>query len=353
MKVLFVNRCLTGGGSERAMTMIANYFADQNIDVSMLLLNEEQRTYQVNKKVKIVECYCPIEGNKLLWHIRRIWTIRKALKANDAKTVITFMWDINMNVILAAVGLKKYIIASERCDPHHESRKLMKLAMKFVLPFAEHTVFQTPMVQTYYPGSVQRKSTVIPNAISEVASIPDRKSIDKQIVAVGRLVEQKNFKMLIEAFAVFHQRYPDYRLTIYGEGPLRQTLEHQIDMLQLSACVELPGYVNDVNDRMKHAALYVNSSDYEGISNAMLEAMALGLPCICTDCPVGGASMMIQDGVNGVLVPIGDMGAMVSAMIDLVTDNARAMNISREAAKVKNQFSIDEIGKKWLGLVQF
>lgn len=352
MKVLFVNNCLTGGGSEKAMTIIANYFVSQGIETVMIVLNERPRTYYVDERIKIIECYCPIEGNKLLWHFKRILTIRKELKKEGSKIIITFLWDINMNVILASFGLRKYIIASERCDPHNETRKLMKFAMWFVLPFADHTVFQTEIVRSYYPRHIQRKSSVIPNAVSDTVPYPDRSIIDKEIVAVGRLTAQKNFKMLIDAFEIFYKHHPEYILTIYGEGVLRNELEYYVKEKGLEESIRLPGYIYDLDNQIRYAAIFVNSSDYEGISNAMLEAMAMGIPCICTDCPVGGAAMVIQNNVNGILIPVGDTEALSAAMESLIENKNMAVDISNRASEIRKEYSSIEIGKRWLSLLK-
>ena len=351
-KVLFVNHCLTGGGSEKAMALIANYFATRGYEVEMLLLNEQPRTYSIDRRIKVTECYCPIERNKLIWHFNRIKTIRKAIKNCAAPTVITFMWDINMNVILACAGLGKKIIASERCDPHSEPRKLMWFAMNFVLPFADMTVFQTHMVQTYYPQRVQRRSVVIPNAISDNIPEPDRdpSKIRKEIIGVGRFTEQKNFEMLIKVFAEVYRKYSDYKLIIYGDGPLRTKYEEQIIRLGLSGVVSLPGYLQNVNERMRYAAIYVNSSNYEGISNAMLEAMAMGIPCVCTDCPVGGARMVIQNGVNGMLVPLGDDFEMIESIFNLLSHRDLYEKIQEESSKIRELLSIKKIGNEWVDL---
>lgn len=352
-KVLFVNHCLTGGGSEKAMTSLANYFAAQGFEVEMLLLSEQPRTYSVNEKIKIKECYCPIDGNKIVWHFKRIKTIREAIKKSEAPVIITFMWDISMNVILACAGLRKKIIASERCDPHNEPRKLMWLAMHFILPFADMTVFQTPMVQSYYPRRVQRRSVVIPNAIADNIPEPDRNpaKIKKEIIGVGRFAEQKNFEMLINAFAEVYRKYPDYKLIIYGDGPLRSKYEDLIIRLGLSDAVRLPGYLQDVNERMSYATLYVNSSNYEGISNAMLEAMAMGIPCICTDCPVGGASLIIRNEYNGLLVPVGDSKILAEAIFKLMNNIVLYHQIQDEAKKIRITNSVHRIGEQWLDII--
>lgn len=348
MKVLFINRCLNGGGSERAMTLIANHFASKSIDTWMMLLSDEPHTYKVDHRINIVECFCPIAGNKLKWHVDRIVTIRKSIKKIKPDVIITFMWDINMNVILASIGLKCKIIASERCDPKNEPRKLIHFAMHFILPMADYTVFQTEQVRGYYPKSVWNKSCIIPNAISDSIPVPDRSNVEKKIVAAGRMTEQKNFSMLLQAFSQFCNEVKGYTLVIYGDGTLRNQLEHEAKKLGISEHVSMPGYVNDVNLKMRDAAMYINSSDYEGISNAMLEALAMGIPSICTDCPVGGAREVITDSVNGILVPVGEVEYLSEAMLKIANDNVLAENLSKNAIEVRYDYAIEIIGERWL-----
>lgn len=353
MKVLFVNRSLNGGGSERAMTVIANYFANQGIETWMMLLCDEPHTYKVDQRINIVECFCPILGNKIRWHIDRIITIRKSIKEIKPDVIITFMWDINMNVILASIGLKCKVIASERCDPKNEPRKLIHFAMHFVLPMADYTIFQTEQVRGYYPKKIRKNSCVIPNAISDNIQEADRSNIVKKIVAVGRLTEQKNFSMLLNAFSNFSKEVTGYTLVIYGDGPLRKKLELEAKNLGISEYVIMPGYVNDVILKIRDAVMYINSSDYEGISNAMLEALAMGIPSICTDCPVGGAREIIKNGINGILVPIQEAECLSDAMIKIAENSDFADKLSKNALEVRHDYGIETIGKRWMEVYKY
>lgn len=347
-KVLFVNHCLSSGGSERAMTIVANYFAEHDVDVEMILLNDEPKEYTVSANVKIKECYCPVEGNKLVWQFKRIATIRKAIKEYDPDIIVTFIVETNARVLLASRGLHKYVVQSERNDPSKMKKKIDKIALKTILKCADYTVFQTSRARNYYPKKIKERSVIIPNALRPDIPMADRNNVAKKIVAVGRLATQKNFKLLIDSFYKFNESVEGYQLVIYGEGPLRGELERQISELRLEGKVILAGYVSDVNERMKDATMYVSSSDYEGISNAMLEAMAMGIPSICTDCPVGGAAQVIDDGINGVLIPVGDMQRLAEEMIKIAVDKEYACNLSQNAIDVRLRYSVDEIGKMWM-----
>lgn len=173
----------------------------------------------------------------------------------------------------------------------------------------------------------------------------------KKIVAVGRFTTQKNFPMLIRAFSEFHKKHSEYELVIYGEGELRTEYMKLIDELGLAYFVKLPGYVSDVNERMRSAAMYVSASNFEGISNAMLEALAMGVPSVCTDCPVGGAAMVIQDGRNGILIPVGDEQALYQQMCHLVENCEYAENLAQNALDIKNEYSIEMIANRWFKIV--
>ena len=168
---------------------------------------------------------------------------------------------------------------------------------------------------------------------------------------MGRFTSQKNFKMLIDAFNKFSKKYSDYRLFIYGDGQLKNELSIYVNTLEAREKIFFPGYKSNINEIMSNSGMYVSSSNFEGISNSMLEAMALGVPTICTDCPVGGAKMVIKDGVNGVLVPVGDVDKLYNAMIRIASESKFADKISREAVRVKDTFSDKTIGAMWIDII--
>lgn len=287
-KAVFVNSCLTNGGSERVMTLIANYFSEHNYDTTMILVRDKkQRDYELNSNIKCIQFTYNTE-NKMQILLKRIRKLRKILKEINPDYIISFMWDINMVTLLANIGLKSKVIISERAHPQMGPQPLeKKVTERYLYKLADKIVFQTNDVKKFYKEKIQRKSVVIPNPINE--NLPDifEGEREKNICAAGRLTEQKNFSMLIDAFSEFHKNHKDYKLIIYGEGNLRKELEKQINKLNLKDIVLLPGYVDYVNDKISRCSIYVSTSNYEGISNSMLEALALGVPTICTDCPVG------------------------------------------------------------------
>lgn len=352
MKYLFVNSSLTNGGSERVMSIIANQFAKNEYDTSMLLLRENKPVdYEISKRIKCYQLHYGTK-NKLLILIKRFKQVRKYVKEINPDVIIAFMWDINLFTILACLGLHKKIIISERAHPKVKNKSILinicrTFGQKYLYHLANKIVLQTEQVKQYYPKRIQKKCIVIPNPINPI--LPERWNGDREkiIVAAGRLTEQKNFSMLIKAYARFYKKHQEYELVIYGEGPLKEELIQEAKKLNVDKFVKFPGYVSDVNQKMLKAGIYVSSSNFEGISNSMLEALAMGIPSICTDCPVGGAAMTIKDGENGILIPVGDEDALYEALVKIVENPDFADKISTEAIKVKERFSQEKLFDMW------
>ncbi len=349
-KVVFVNERLTGGGSERVMSILATEYVKMGIDTSMILLNEDIRTYDVPPEVKIIEAYCPMEKKNIWWHIRRVISIRKALKQSEADIIISFIWNTNLKVMLASLGLGKKVIISERADPAiYYRKKSFQLARKLLYPKAEAIVFQTQEAMKYYMKKEQQKQVVISNPISNDLPVHSGER-DKRIVAVGRLTEQKNYKMLIDAFAQFYNNHREYILEVYGQGPDLQKLKKYVADLNLDSVVFFKGYVSDLKQRIVSAGIYVNCSDYEGISNAMLEALAMGIPTVCTDCPVGGARLATENGENGILIPVNDQVALVKALCKVADNPELAKAMSEKAKRIIDKYSAECITNEWIAL---
>lgn len=356
MKYLFVNASLTDGGSEKVMVILANRFADSGLDTSMLLLREKKASnYKVSSKLKC--CQLKYGKYKTFIILKRFIMTRKYIKKLNPDVIISFMWDINVFTLLACLGLHKRVIISERAHPkdgiNNKLRKACReLGQRYIYLLADRIILQTEQVRKYYRLAIQRKCIVIPNPISpNLPEIWDYER-EKKVVAAGRFTPQKNFQMLIRAFAAFHEKHPEYELVIYGEGSLRAEYTKLIEELGINDFVSLPGYILDVSEKMCMAAIYVSTSDFEGISNSMLEALAMGIPSICTDCPVGGAAMAIENGVNGILIPIGAEERLSEALTNIANNRDYAMELSRNAIKIRDKLSLDMVFECWKGVIK-
>ena len=281
----------------------------------------------------------------------RFRTFCKQIKPD---VVIAFMTNMGIMSSLFLIGTKIPVIVSERNDPFVERKEAsltMRILGKLSSLFIAGYVFQSEGAKSYYSKSIQKRSCIILNPLN-VDDLPEREpeKIDNRIVTVGRLHPQKNHKMLIEAFAA--SKVKDvHTLHIYGDGELRAELESLIYSLDMCDKIFLEGNSKQVHTDIKNAKLFVFTSDREGLPNALMEAMAIGLPCISTDCSPGGARMLIETGKNGILIPCGDLERLIREMDALCADESRLTKFGEAAKKIKEETSIDVIADAWLGFI--
>lgn len=362
-KVSFIALYIRDGGAERVISLIANYFAEKNIEVQIIALASDEVSYYLNSK--ITHIYIKTKLKRPFHIVERIFKLRKSIKDSDA--IISFMGIVNVYTLIASIFLNKKIIVSDRNDLESELKYkklhsqifihkfpfLIKKFLKFFYRLASIIVFQTPDAKKYYLSSatIQKKSVVIPNPIAPYLPERHKGARKKEIFAMCRLAHQKNLKMMIDAFALLEKEHSEFILTIYGEGDLRPELEQYIEKLHLKNKISLPGFKKNIYNRVVDNYMYVSSSDYEGISNSMLEALGMGLPTIVTDCPIGGARMFVENNENGILISVGDIQAMYEGMKKIINDDVFREKISRNATKVKEDINEDIICKKWLDLI--
>lgn len=349
MKIVFVIPDLGSGGAERVISILSDSFVKRELDVDVLLLQEHRVCYTVSDKVNIVylgENLLTCSKKKACQIMRGYF---KKQKEQYGKVIAVPFLDVSLKrVLVATFGLKIPIIASERNDPYQKGRGLVD-RIKANLPYwlASHCVFQTPGAREYYGKTVQKKGSVIMNPLMMPGDISWKGQKSKRMVSVGRLEPQKNQMLLINAFAQIHKIYPEYTLDIYGEGSLRESLQQRIDELGLRDTVFLRGHSADIHAILEESLLFVLSSDYEGLSNALIEAMAVGMPVISTDHPCGGAKVLIQNNENGILVPVNDEFAIVLAMKQVIEDADLALALGKRARLVRELLSVDRVTTEW------
>ena len=289
---------------------------------------------------------------------REITWLRSYVKQNPDMTVIVFLQTSIPMVLLAAQGLPNKVIISERADPNRLMKK--RYGKPFIEKYytrADVAVFQTEDAKSVYPEAVSKKGTVIFNPLKDNLPQPYHGERNKNITTFCRISNQKNLPLLVEAFSQVHSKHPEYMLRIIGDAPneegeaVLQALDKQINELNLKKSVKLEPFMNNVHQAIIEDAMYVNSSDYEGISNAMLEALAIGMPVVCTDCPVGGAKATISDGQNGLLVPIQNAAMLAKAMNRVIEDKELADKLSRNAPLIRDELSLEAIAEKWMQLL--
>ena len=350
MKISFTLASLGSGGAERVVSLLANKMVEQGHLVEIICLKFNDVYYQLHPEVKVVLAMQQTQNR-----LTEVFWLRKYIKQEKPDVVIAFTEGVYCFTIAALLGTKIPVIASERLDPSAMTWK-RNLLKRFLLPYADWLVVQTKTIKEYFPNSIQKKTSVIFNPVKDeaLASSMDNGqwTMDNKanrIISVARLYPQKNQEMMIRAFAKIAEKYPDWQLVIYGEGPLRAELEALVSSFKLQERVLLPGRTENVIDELQKSKIFCLSSDYEGMSNSMIEAICVGLPIVSTK--VSGTNELIKDGVTGLLVDIGDEQGMTAALEKLIQDEA-LMKQMGQANKLKaSLFHIDTIMNEWMELL--
>lgn len=356
-KIVFVLEQLYGGGAERVTNALANEICKkEDYEVHILTyFQDEQNEYPRDDRIIRHNMALNYENKSRLRSLsEKMIFLRCTIKSISPDCVISLaMPKTAILLSVATIGLNIPLILSERNDPvRFPSSKFVRLLRGICYRRCSGVVFQTNEAKSFFSAAVQKKSEVICNPIT--SNLPDRFEgvREKKIVNFCRLHEQKNLDLLIDAFSESLKTFPEYVLYIYGEGPERNRLSKKITAMNLTDKVFMPGYSDDIYNEIVKAAVFVSSSDYEGISNSMLEAIAIGVPTVCTDCPAGGAREVIQDGVNGLLVPTKDVTAMANAIVRILADSDFAQALSQEGYRLREVISADTIAAQWCRYIE-
>ncbi len=358
MKICFFIDTMTCGGAERVIANLSNYLVKLNYDVTILTLLDRECAYSLDDKV-IYKSLKIKEGKKSLYKkvisiFDNVKLLSKYLKDNKPDIVISFLPRASYYSAIACKKNKTKLIISERNDPKAiYNTYLKKVLTKFLYAKANFMVFQTEEAKMFFQKSIRNKSIIIPNPVNDLFLTNIYEGIrKKKIVTVGRLTEQKNQILLINSFDKFVKNHSDFELYIYGEGPLREKLENEIENLSLSNKVFLPGVSNNIMDCIIDASMFVLSSNYEGMPNALMEALALGVPSISTDCPCGGPFELITNNENGILIPINDVENLVLAMNKLAENQNLQEKFSKNSSSKMKNYSVDKINARWLKIIK-
>ncbi len=385
-QVIFVIHTLAVGGAERQIAGIANYLADNDCDITICLLDNDKIEFEIRDNVKIVclgesgkaeqphtveyfnsihgvtsfsdkiklKLYSPIkkaEYNEYCFlRNKYVLPLQQYLATRPDAVVITNMLFPNVIGLIALQNLPNKLVFFDSSSPEYgltEDAPVLRLRKKYI-DRADGAVFQTDFEKDYYNGRLKCNQYIIPNFLP-IEKLPERfKGVRrKEIVSFCRLVEVKNIPLLFEAFSIFHEKHSDYTLTVYGDGPEYSNLSQLLKEKRLTDFISLKPAVVDVHYQIVDAAAFVSSSNREGLSNSMLEAMAIGLPSICTDCQGGGARMIIDKYKSGILVPCKNPKAMADAMCKIAEDEVLSEQLSKNGEVLRGDLSIESIGKMW------
>lgn len=284
--IAFVLPSLGMGGAERVASELSNEFIKRGLNVRFILLDNNEICYNINEKIPIEFVSFNLNENKLIKNFKRMKELRKKLKQNKVDIVISFITSSDFLTILATRMTNIKVFVSERTDPNRSEKKV-KIIKNILYRLADGVIFQTKEAKEYFNKKIQKKSIIIGNPVkSELPRWKDIKVHDKTIVTACRLEKEKNIEMLINAFYQINNTNNKYKLIIYGDGKERNNITQKIKELNLLERVELRGRDNEWHKKAIHSSIFVLSSNYEGMSNSLLEAMSMGIPVISTDHPI-------------------------------------------------------------------
>ena len=377
---------LQKGGAERVMVNLADYFFEQGYKVTLVTTYLATEEYEVKHGAwKVVPAgadgavlVCDPDENPA-WvdpeggqkgGIKRVFSallkdeqegrLKNFKKRSDKLTgiwkelkpdlILSFIGKNNIMALSTATREDIKVVVSVRADPEMEYCDLaLKSGMLATFGKAAGIIVQTTAARKWFPVHLRKKCTILPNAINPAFIRPryvgER---EKSIVMVGRLDENKNQSLVMEAFAeVLKKGYSDYQLKLFGDGPDMIKLRHLAINLGIEKNVSFVGMVSNVAEHIEKTSLFILASRQEGMPNALIEAMSLGLPCISTDCPCGGPKDLIISGENGILVPVDDRSAMADAITKVLSDKEFADKIGQKAALVQGKYDPKVANEKW------
>ncbi len=349
---LFINS-LQKGGSERVMVNLAEYFYNQKYDVILVTQYKRENEYELLPQIRRIYSEPEEEaltGSRIKNFLLRFRLLRDIWKNYQPDIILSFLGKNNLMAIATAAFLPAKVAVSVRGEPTMEYEgRLMQFLAKRMFRFADGVILQTERAKEFFPKAVRKKSVILKNPLNPV--FLEQKPVlqrDNVIVAAGRLDENKNHIMLIHAFVRIAGEYPEMKLIIYGEGELRERLTALVAEKELSDRIMLPGSIDHVAEEIARAKIFALTSNTEGMPNSIIEAMVLGTPVISTDCPCGGPAALIEDGVNGLLVPVGDAYALADAMRKLLSDKELAHKIGENARKLAKELAPENVDREWL-----
>lgn len=359
-KIAFHLNCLEQGGAERVVSNLANQFAKEGYEVLIATEWYGENEFWIDSRVRRVHVGLKDSDekkNRITQFLLRVKYLRQFMNTEKPDILIAFAQRANYRALMASFGTKVPVMISIRTDPvGHYDAWSDKIQIPLLFPRAAGCVFQTEGQREFFAPFLQKRSRIILNPLNDkYIGLPEPERRTKEVVQSGRLVDFKNQPMLLRAFVEVHRKHPDYILKIYGGDSFdgtREILESIIAENNAQDYIKLMGASDALEKELIDAAVYAFSSDWEGLPNALLEAMALGLPIVATDCPCGGPRTVMQNGVNGLLIPIKDQKALEEGINKLIEDSEYAQRLGREARNIAQKANAQAIFEQWQGYIE-
>ncbi len=340
---------LSSGGAERVVSILASCLAEDGKDIYLIIHRHARLEYEISDKVNVL--YLDdgeYSSNKILGRIQRLLAVRKYVKENRIDYIVPFLDSCIIHSYISTRGTSCKFITTLRNNPYERTRSERTLCDCIAL-LADANFVQNKMQKDYFSKRIQRKTFIVPNPVNPRFFESHKEYRDKitQLVAIGRLNPQKNYPRLIDAVCLVRQSHPDIRLKIYGEGGLQDDIAELIRKKNATDYISLEGRTSDVIGALGDSDLYIMSSDYEGMPNALMEAMAFGMPCVSTDCPTGPAEL-IGENERGYLADMKSLQSLQDAISYMIDNPAKAKEAGVAAREyMMNGFSAKEISARF------
>lgn len=358
MRIAFTCNKLNNGGAERVICNIANRMVQDGHEVKIICLcKTDSFYYYLDDAIAVVELDKSANNLDKSFLSRKIDGLKNLNRLKNAITgsdiVISFYTRQNCYSIFVCKLLNIPIICAERDHFFLQDGRINQILRNVFYPLADGFIHQTSMMRTELrnKSGVRCKDVVIPNPLW-MTDFPPRNPIEGYVAAVGRLEDQKNYIEMIRAFAMAHEKAERLSLHIFGAGPMRKDIENFVESIGLQKVIILEGITKDIRTVFEKSDIYVLFSKGEGYPNALMEALACGVPSISSACPVGGPEDMINDGVNGILVPTNDVTALSDAIIKLVNDDQMKKKFSEESTVIRTTNEFTRIYRQWMNYIE-
>lgn len=348
LKIILIIPTLKQGGAERVMSELANEWAKTgDNDVHLILLTAGDLFYSLNDRVVVHRL--GFENRNLLDKVKSefqiFFRLRKLLKSLNPDFILSFMIKYNIFTLLASTFLNSRVFVSDRSNPQKKVPFLLSLLQKVTYKYATGIIAQTTLAKNVLEKSTKNKNVrVIPNPLRNVKLYPHLQR-RKAIINVGRLIDAKGQAYLLQSFSKLSDK--SWELIILGEGPLREELTNMTKELSIEGRVSMPGSKTNVDEWLAISSIFAFPSISEGFPNALVEAMAAGLPCVSFDCDAGPRDI-IQNNKNGYLVNLKDTDLFKDKLEMLIKNDELRDGIGKEALSIRDSLEVEKIAMDYL-----